>query len=548
MPTADRDVPAAGSRTGGGPDGPVDVADANDAGSGPARSGIEGGRTFEARLTFAFVAVVALSLIAVAAIVVNRLDAFFREQEQAGLTARASEVGRIVALFADAVPGPVLLAGNTLNPQVAATVGSDELMGALTDQIALADVVIRIGGATRGSDGPTIVTPARGGVFTRPLVAKPEPGQAREAISASGVRGPFAPETLGEPWGVEVVLANPYTTRASTLGTITGLIAITALGSLFATLLVSAYLATRFTRPLRRLGEATRRLGAGDLSGRVPAAELGSSYAEVADLARQFNVMADRLEESVSLIRRDRDRSRDFLADVSHELRTPLAALRMNVELLQGRAGDDAATRAEFLETSRQQLDRMDWLAQNLLELSKLESGLLRLDLRPEDLRATIESACEQAEAAAARRGLALDFRLPDAPVRTWHDPQRIGQVVANLVGNGIKFTPSGGSIVVDLSSRRDGARLQVSDTGVGIDATEIPHIFERFYRGSRANEARGSGSGLGLAIVKSIVDMHGGRINVESRVGAGTTITVTLPRDPRGTADAGERRGDGAM
>ena len=169
---------------------------------------------------------------------------------------------------------------------------------------------------------------------------------------------------------------------------------------------MSAYLAARFTRPLRRLGEATRRLGAGDLSGRVPAAELESSYAEVADLARQFNVMADRLEESIELIRRDRDRSRDFLADVSHELRTPLAALRMNTELLQGPAGTDPTTRAEFLATSRGQLDRLDWLAHNLLELSKLESGLLRLDLRPDDLRSTVETAVEQAEPAARRRGV----------------------------------------------------------------------------------------------------------------------------------------------
>ncbi len=488
-------------------------------------------------------AVVAISLLVVSAIVVNRLDDFFRDQEQSALESRASEVGRIVALFADSVAGPVVLAGNTLNPQVTATLQSEEFLSAVTDQIAQADVEILIGGATQSSDGRPIVTPARGGTFTRPLAAGPEPGQGREAISAGAVRGPFEPDVLGEPWGVEVILANPYTTRASTLRTITGLLAIAALGSLLATLLVASYVAARFTRPLRRLGEATRRLGAGDLSGRVPAAELESSYSEVADLAHQFNVMAGRLEESVTLIRRDRDRSRDFLADVSHELRTPLSALRMNVELLQGRAGDDPATRQEFLETSRQQLDRMDWLAQNLLELSKLDSGLLRLDLRPEDLRTTIESACEQGSAAAGRRGLALEVRLPPVPVRTWHDPQRIGQVLANLVGNAVKFTPAGGSVVVELAPQKDGARLEVRDTGVGIDATEIPHVFERFYRGSRANEARSSGSGLGLAIVKSIVDMHAGRIEVESRVGAGTTVTVILPREPR-TAGGADARG----
>lgn len=485
-------------------------------------------------------AVVAISLLATALIVVNRLDAYFRDQEQTALTARSTEVGRIVSIVASlsAVPsGWVVGAGNTLNTSVAQAVGDPEFLRFLADDVALADVRVDIGGATEVGDGRTIVVPADGGTFTAPLTAEAEPGQVREPFVATDVSRPFPGGAFGDPWGIRVVLSNPYTTRASTIGTITGLIAITALGALLATLFVSAYLAARFTRPLRRLGEATRRLGAGDLSGRVPIAEVESSYEEVAEVARQFNVMADRLEESIDLIRRDRDRSRDFLADVSHELRTPLAALRMHVELLQGRAGDDPATRAEFLETSRQQLDRMDWLAHNLLELSKLESGLLRLDLRPEDVRSTVESACEQAGPAARRRGVALELRLPDAPVRTLHDPQRVGQVVANLVGNAIKFTPPGGSVAVSLEPVREGARLQVRDTGVGIDASEIPHIFERFYRGSRANEARGSGSGLGLAIVKSIVDMHGGRIEVESRVGTGTTMTVILPRRPR-TAD----------
>jgi signal transduction histidine kinase len=500
-----------------------------------------GGRTFQARLAFAFVAVVALSLISVSAIVINQLDAYFRDQEQAALDARALQVTRIVAIVAQASSstGTVIGAGNTLNPEVAAAVGSEEVMRFLTDEVALADVWIGIGGATVTSDGQTIVTPAEGGTFARGLTAEPEPGQAREPFTASDVFGPLAGGAFGDPWGIEAVLANPYTTRASTLGTIAGLLAVAAFGALLAALLVSAYLAVRFTRPLRRLGEATRLIGAGDLSGRVPAAELESSYAEVADLARQFNAMADRLEESINLIRRDRDRSRDFLADVSHELRTPLAALRMHIELLQGRAGDDPATRAEFLATSRSQLDRMDWLAQNLLELSKLESGLLRLDLRPEDLRATVESAIEQAQPGARRRGIVLEPRLPASPVRVRHDPQRIGQVIGNLVANAVKFSAPGGRVVVELAAHRDGARILVRDWGVGIDAAELPHVFERFYRGSRANEARGSGSGLGLAIVKSIVDMHGGRIAIESRVGAGTTVTVTLPRDPR-HAEAG--------
>ena len=105
---------------------------------------------------------------------------------------------------------------------------------------------------------------------------------------------------------------------------------------------------------------------------------------------------------------------------------------------------------------------------------------------------------------------------------------------MANLVANAVKFTSRDGMVSIDVAATTDGARIEVADTGVGIDAAELPHIFERFYRGSRANEARGSGSGLGLAIVRSIVDMHGGGIVVESRVGAGSRFSVSLPRDPR--------------
>ena len=123
---------------------------------------------------------------------------------------------------------------------------------------------------------------------------------------------------------------------------------------------------------------------------------------------------------------------------------------------------------------------------------------------------------------------------MPDVPLRIRHDPQRIGQVVNNLVGNAIKFTPPGGRIDVSVAANGDGARIDVADTGAGIDPSELPRIFERFYRGSGANEARGSGSGLGLAIVRSIVDMHHGTIAVDSRLGVGSRFTVLLPRDPR--------------
>jgi signal transduction histidine kinase len=421
---------------------------------------------------------------------------------------------------------------NHLNPIVAATLSHPTNLRLLADRLAPADVTIRIGRPTRTSTGATLA-PALNGTFSAPLRAKPQPGQAREPISR-GAPLLIVPEDPLFDFAVEVTLSNPYTYRASTVANVTGVLAAIALAALGIAVVIAALMARRFTTPLRQLTVAARDIAEGDLGSRVPEDHSAAGSAEMAELAHQFNTMAARLQESMEIIRRDRDRSRDFLADVSHELRTPIAALRTFNELVRDQAADDPEARAEFLEQSGQQIERLDWLAQNLLELSKLESGLVLLDLRPDDLRAAAESAVEQALPTARRRGVGLELHVPDRPIRVRHDPLRIGQVLTNLVNNALKFTPRGGRVEVEVRPNRDGARMVVRDTGVGIDASELPRIFDRFYRGSLANEARGSGSGLGLSIVKSIVDMHGGRVAVESGLGSGSTFTVDLPHDPR--------------
>jgi signal transduction histidine kinase len=475
---------------------------------------------------------VALTLALVTVFVVNRLDDYFANQQQAELRSRASAVAAYVDVIANdaanTAGGPVVdFKTNTVNPAVIARFEDDQQV--IADFLAQADVDIVLG--LPKNEGAGFV-PATGGSFHAALNANPGEGQTREHIQAE----PYWRESTKSryPYVIEVSLSNPYTFRQTAIANVTSLLAAVGVVALGVTIIVASALAHRFTTPLRRLTEASRALAEGDLTKRVERADVRAGSSELTELALQFNAMADRLEESVAIIRRDRDRSRDFLADVSHELRTPIAALLTFNELLTDRAGEDPAARAEFLESSRIQLERLDWLAQNLLELSKLDSGLVLLDLRPDDLRAAVQSATEQAMPAAQRRGVDLKLTLPDAPLRIRHDPQRVGQVVTNLVGNAIKFTPKGGSVEVAVAPFHDGARIDVNDTGAGIEATELPRIFDRFYRGSPANEARGSGSGLGLAIVRSIVDMHGGSVTVDSRLGAGSRFSVFLPRDPR--------------
>ena len=501
----------------------------------PARLRRLGPKTLQSRLTLGFAGVVALTLFLVTVLVLNRLDDQFRQQQRSDLEARTDLVARYVdALGSDKAGGaPVVSADNVVNPGMAAALRADIYQRFMADRLAQADVDIVLGQRPLGSGDAAAIVPAVNGVFHAAVQAVDRPGLTREALVAEPLRRVATLSSF--PYVIEVQLSNPYTFRQVTIDNVTAIAAAVGVVALGIAVLVAAAMAIRVTTPLRRLTEAARALAEGELGRRIPRADVRAGSSELAALAMQFNAMADQLEESVAMIRRDRDRSRDFLADVSHELRTPIAALLTFNELLTERAGDDPQARAEFLESSRVQLERLDWLAQNLLELSKLDSGLVLLDLRPDDLRAAVESAVEQAGPAARRRDVRLALSLPEAPIRLRHDPQRIGQVVTNLVGNAIKFTEPGGEVTITARSTDDGgAIIEVADTGVGIVPAEMPRIFDRFYRGSLANEARGSGSGLGLAIVRSIVDMHRGSVEVTSRLGAGTTFRVVLPADPR--------------
>ncbi|CAN5540197.1 hypothetical protein BH23CHL6_BH23CHL6_06000 [soil metagenome] len=494
--------------------------------------------SLRARLVIAFAAIVALALLLVLASIPRLLDGYFAQQATEDLRTRTGvmivfvgqELIQAQALGADA-PRPIL---QPTEPMSASQAVRDALgtpdRGAIRDLaqlIAQANVTITIA-----------ADPARPDEVSHRLhVPLPDEfgaaGQQREPISAERTfeiddlwwtqAGAGAPRRL-----VTVRLSEPFTYRAQTLETIVGVMFTAAGLALVVAILASILFADRLTHPMRQLTRASRELSEGNLEVRVEP----SGAPEMAALTAAFNAMAERLQQSIEFISRDRDRGRDFLADVSHELRTPIAALRTFNELLAEGSVADEATRDEFLEQSRQQIERLDWLATNLLELSKLDSGLVLLDLRPDDLRAVVESAVQQAQPSADRRGVTLVMDLPEQPVRQRHDPQRLGQVLSNLIGNALKFTPAGGRVDVALRATDTGAHMGIADTGVGIDPQELPYVFERFYRGSHAAESRAAGSGLGLSIVRSIVEMHNGRVAITSSPEKGTQVSVLLPRD----------------
>ena len=495
-----------------------------------------------AQLVIAFVLVVAIALALVVATLPRLLDGYFEQQSTQDLNRRAGAVRTFIAsaLFnyefaGGAAPNPILVPTTppSASDGVRSVLGTaDEgYVRELATNFAQADITVSI---AVDADRPDELAYQLSVPFPEELA---QPGQQREAISSDlgfgRIQIPdqwWSQASGGAPQRLLIIqLSQPVTYRAQTLQTIIQIMTVASVIALVVAVIASFIIASRLTQPIRQLTRAARELSEGHLDTRVTRP---SSSPEVRELSEAFNAMAERLQRSIEFISRDRDRSREFLADVSHELRTPIAALRTFNELLAEESAMDDATRNEFIEQSRQQIERLDWLATNLLELSKLESGLVLLDLRPDDLRAVVENAIQQQQPAAERKGVKLSMNLPERPLRQRHDPQRMGQVLSNLIGNAIKFTPTGGNVDLTLEKTADGAEIRVVDTGVGIDPQELPMVFERFYRGAKAHQSRAAGSGLGLSIVRSIVDMHDGRVAITSTPGVGTQVSVALPRD----------------
>ena len=270
--------------------------------------------------------------------------------------------------------------------------------------------------------------------------------------------------------------------------------------------------------PLERVTDTALQITrADDLSRRIP--YQGSADDEVGKLIRSFNQTLSRLENLFETQRR-------FIADVGHELRTPLTVIKGNVDLMRRIGCSDD----ESLVGIDNEVDRLTRLVGDLLLLAQAESGKLPLDSRTVELDTLLLEAMQQMRVLAGER---LTLRLGEIDqVLVCGDQDRLKQVILNLVGNAIKYTPDGGEVLVGLSKTESQAKLVVSDTGPGIPAEDLPHVFERFYRGekSRTRSKDGKGFGLGLSIAYWIVRNHGGRIEVDSKEGQGTTFCVWLP------------------
>jgi signal transduction histidine kinase len=249
---------------------------------------------------------------------------------------------------------------------------------------------------------------------------------------------------------------------------------------------------------------------------------------ELGLLANGVQELAIRLRETIEQLHRDKAFLKDTVADISHQLKTPLSSLIIYVDLLrEGNVNTDDT--AEFLETCRRELDRMEWLTLTLLKIARLEAGALEMNLKQTSLIDTVRKGVDSVRRLAENHKITLLIEEPINQVRLPHDSQWMAEAIANLVKNAVEHSPAESTVKISWEQTPVFIRVHIKDYGSGIEERHLPHIFKKFYRSS----PNGSGAGLGLPLAKSVVERHGGILSAAKHAEGGTIFTVTLPLHP---------------
>jgi two-component system sensor histidine kinase BaeS len=288
-------------------------------------------------------------------------------------------------------------------------------------------------------------------------------------------------------------------------------------------LVVSVFVSRQVVRPVQQMERASQRIAEGHYTERVDVSSASGELDELGQLAVSFNLMASTLEQTEAM-------RRQLIGDVAHELRTPLTTIKGTAEgLIDGVLPPDPET---FNRVYRE-ADRLQRLVFDLQELSRVEAGAYQLDRKPVPVGELVGAVVERLSPQFADKGVTLLADVPAGLPLVLADEDRIGQVLLNLVGNALQYTPAGGSVTVRAKRERDHVVFNVVDTGIGIPAEHLPHLFTRFYRVDKSRSRAGGGSGIGLTISRFLVEAHGGTIAAESLgSGKGSTFTFTLPVD----------------
>ena len=319
-----------------------------------------------------------------------------------------------------------------------------------------------------------------------------------------------------------VYIATPLPAAGLPTNLILQLIGAILLAVILATF-TGTYLARRIAHPLEELSNAATAISQGDLKQHI---SIESNITELHSLKQSFNDMTESLRQSDEV-------KKAFIADVTHELRTPLTVIKGTIETLEDGALDDTEGRGPLLTSMQRETDRLIRLVNELLVLTRADAGALQLNLQAIDLAKLAAARCDVFSQLAIRRNLRLECQADwqSAPLVS-ADPDRVAQVIDNLLDNSIRHSPKHSTITVAIKEIYEGVECAVTDQGTGIPAQHLPFIFERFYRvdASRSRNRKDSGTGLGLAIARALIHAQGGQIRAQSVEGEGTTITFWLP------------------
>jgi len=286
------------------------------------------------------------------------------------------------------------------------------------------------------------------------------------------------------------------------------------------------FLSSTITNRIYTLKDAAEKLAAGNLQTRVPI----NGHDEVAALANTFNQMAEQLEAADKKQRELEHLRADLIAWVGHDLQTPLASMRAILEALEDGVVDDPQTVKRYLNTAQRDVHTLSALIDDLFQMAQLDTGGIPLDCAESSLSDLISDTLESFSELALRQGVKLEGSVDPNVDPVMIDTQRIGRVLNNLIGNALRHTPIEGSVNVHARRTASGVEVSVTDTGEGISAEDLPHVFESFYRGEKSRSRSTGGAGLGLAISRGIVQAHGGEIKVQSEAGLGSQFTFSLP------------------
>jgi signal transduction histidine kinase len=330
---------------------------------------------------------------------------------------------------------------------------------------------------------------------------------------------------MGGGRGGPPATSTPVTAEQNFLSQVNHSLIITGTIAALIAFIIGLILTRQMTRPIKELVNGAHQIAGGNLGHRVSI----KTHDELGTLGHSFNTMAASLDEA------EQERRR-IVADIAHELRTPLTVIEGTVTGIQDGV---FAPDKDHLDAIKEQTTLLTHLTGDLRDLSLAESGQLKLNRVPSDLADLIRRKASQFEPRASEKGIMINTELPGGLPKVNIDPDRIGQVMANLITNAIRHTSTGGKITVSvkpvnsIGMYKKGASdlvVSIADTGEGIAPEYLPHIFERFYRVEKSRSRSEGGSGLGLAIVKQMVQAHGGDVRVESEVGKGSVFYVTLP------------------